>query len=173
MKRSLIYNGLEEFVHYWVMSLWLVSTYRWQTRMTSVNWAVFAAPCLMFLDHNWDQRWRSISLADAANRRNIPPFGFSFFRVSYHKKKQTHFLIKYCESKYLSSLAYKRSYRNVVTLQHLLKISLQLFHKPFSYMQWFFCILYCNFSIPQSLGIFTYIYSSQIYLRFLYVLQFL
>ena len=76
MKRSLIYNGLEQFVHYWVMPLWLVSTCRWQTRMTSVNWAVFAVPCLLFLDHNWDQRWRSISLADAANRRNIPPFEF-------------------------------------------------------------------------------------------------
>ena len=68
------------------MPLWLVSSCRWQTRKTSVNWAVFAAPCLLFLDHNWNQRWRNISLADAANRRNIPPFDFSFFRVSYHKR---------------------------------------------------------------------------------------
>ena len=36
-----------------------------------------------------------------------------------------------------------------------------------------FCILYCNFSIPQSLGIFTYIYSNQVFLRFLHPLQFL
>ena len=36
-----------------------------------------------------------------------------------------------------------------------------------------FYILYCSFSVPQSLGIFTYTYSDQIYLRFLHVLQFL
>ena len=164
-KNEKIYNGLEQFVHYWVMPLWLVSTCRWQTRMTSVNWAVFAAPCLL------RSEMKEHFIGWCCQPSKYSTFRFFFFPSFLSQK--THSLINYCESKYLSSLAYKRSCRNVVTLQHLLKTSLQLFHKPFSYMQWFFCILYCNFSLPQSLCIFTYIYSNQICLRFLHVLQFL
>ena len=170
MKRSLIYNGLEEFVHYWVMSLWLVSTYRWQTRMTSVNWAVFAAPCLMFLDHNWDQRWRSISLADAANGRNIPPFSFSFFRVCCHKKINSLSLIitRVNIYNYMLIKLQKRCYARA-----LVQNFVATFPEAIFWHAGIFYILCCNFSVPQSLGIFTYIYSNQIYLRFLHVLQFL
>ena len=46
-----------------------------------------------------------ISLADAANRRNIPPYGFSFFPS--FLSKNTHFLTDYHESKYLSTFACK------------------------------------------------------------------
>ena len=71
--------------------LLLVLTSRLQTRRTYTNWAAFATPCLLYHDHNWDQRQRSISLPDAANRWNIPFYGFSFFRVSFEQKKRNIF----------------------------------------------------------------------------------
>ena len=57
----------------------------------------------------WWKEWKMkrylISLADAANRRNIPPYGFSFFPS--FLSKNIHFLTDNHESKYLSTFAYK------------------------------------------------------------------
>ena len=57
---------------------------------------------------------------------------FLFFRVSSRKPKNIFSLIITRLNIYHRCL---QSYRKVVTLQHFLKISLQLFQKPFPYMQ--------------------------------------
>ena len=54
---------------------------------------------------DWKMKSSLISLADAANRRNIPPYGFFFFFRVFCRK--THFLTDFHESKYLSTFAYK------------------------------------------------------------------
>ena len=91
-----------------------------------------------------------------------------FFFPSLLWKKRTHFLTNYYESKHLSPLAYK-----VVTPQHFLKISLQRFQRPFSYMKRIFAACIATFQFLNHwpfLFIFT---PTNFTFLFLHVLQFL
>ena len=82
----------------------------------------------------WKVKRSLISLADAANGRNILPYGFSFFffRVSRRKKKCIFSLVitRVNIYQYLLTKLQKRCYATAPV-----ENSLQLFQKPFSYVQ--------------------------------------
>ena len=149
---------------------WLILTCRWQTRMKSANWTEFAAPCLLILDHNIDQRWRRTSLANAANRRNIPPYGFSLFRDTCQKEKQkmSKIIMRVNIYHHLLTKLQKSCYATALVENFVATFPETIFSHAAS-----FCSLYCNFSASQSLANFIYIYSNQIYLPLFHVLQFL
>ena len=84
MKRSLVYDGLKQFVleamqcycNYLVIALHIL-------------WADRNGAC----HHNWDQRWKNISLANTANRRDVTPFRFSFCEFSVKENISFHYVL--------------------------------------------------------------------------------
>ena len=131
-KRSLIYNGLEQFVDYWVMP------FNYKFIIIGLNMSITDDVCKLGSVCNalppvpWSQsrsetKEHFIGWCCQPSKYSILRF---FFFPSFLWKKKTHFLTNYYETKHSSSLAYK-----VVTLQHFLKISLQHFHKLFFCMK--------------------------------------
>ena len=118
-----------------------------------------------------DEKMKNEKISDftgwCCQRSKYSTLRFFFFFFEFPVKRKKHFLTSYHETKYLSTLAYE-------VAETLLRYSTcWKFRCNISRNNFPTCSSYCNFSVPLSLPIFIYIYSNQIYLPCLHVLQFL
>ena len=169
--KAFIYNGSEQFGHYWV----LPGNYKYLVTDLNMSMAdqdeickLDRVCCALPLDP-WSQY--SSEMKEDFIGQCCQPSKYStlrfFFFSEFPVEKKKHFLTSYHESKYLSTLAFE-------VAETLLRYSSRSkFRCNFSRNHFATCSSYCNFLVPQSSPIFIHIYSNQIYLPCLHVLQFL
>ena len=171
-KRSLIYNGLEQFVDYWVMPcnykylvIGLIVSIADQDNVCKLGSVCNALPPVPWSQLRSEIKEHFIGWCCQLLKHSILRLFFSEFPLE--KKKLV--FTNYYETKHLSSLLIKLQKSCYTTA--LLENFVAIFPETIFLHATNFCSLYCHFSVPQSLAIFIHIYSNQIYLSFLHVLQ--
>ena len=173
--KAFIYNGSEQFGHYWV----LPCNYKYLVTDLNMSMAdqddickLGRVCCALPLDP-WSQ-YRSEKKEDFIGRCCQPSkyFTLRFFSLprflSKTKTKMSKIIMRVNIYHHLLTKLQKSSYATALVENFVATFPETIFSHAAN-----FCSLYCTFSASQSLANFIYIYSNQIYLPIFYVLQFL